>query len=155
MLGAADAGFHYRGRALTGSDIEFIRQLIAAHPGASRRGLSVKLCQAWQLQQPNGRLRDMVCRSMLLRLERAGAIALPPARGHYDAGVQRRQWPPAVVPDNRPVPGPLRRLLPIEIEPVRRTRREALFNSLIEQYHYLHYQRPVGNVTFCYTSSTV
>jgi hypothetical protein len=30
------------------------------------------------------------------------------------------------------------------MEQVRRTRREALFDSLMEQYHYLHYQRPVG-----------
>ena len=59
MLVAEGAWFRYRGRELTGADIEFIRQLIAAHPGASRRGLSVKLCEAWQLQQPNGRLRDM------------------------------------------------------------------------------------------------
>lgn len=41
----------YRGRTLTGSDLEFIRQLIAAHPGESRSGLSVKLCEAWQLKQ--------------------------------------------------------------------------------------------------------
>ncbi|HKE25225.1 MAG TPA: DUF4338 domain-containing protein [Bryobacteraceae bacterium] len=144
MLVAEGAWFRYRGRELTGADIEFIRQLIAAHPGASRRGLSVKLCEAWQLRQPNGRLRDMVCRSMLLMLERAGAIELPPARGHYDPGVQRRKRPPAVVPDNRPIAGPLRRLLPIAMEQVRRTPREALFDSLMEQYHYLHYERPVG-----------
>lgn len=138
------ATFRYRGRELTGSDIEFIRQLIAAHPGESRCGLSVKLCEAWQLKQPNGMLRDMVCRSMLLMLDRAGAIELPPARGNYDPGVQRRKRPEAVVPDNRPVLGPLSRLQPIEIEPVRRTPREALFNSLMEQYHYLRYERPVG-----------
>jgi Domain of unknown function (DUF4338) len=144
-LSAAEASlFRYRGRELTGSDIEFIRQLIAAHPGESRSGLSVKLCQAWQLKQPNGVLRDMVCRGMLLMLDRAGTLELPPARGNYDPGVQRRKRPEAVVPDNRPVKGPLSRLLPIEIEPVRRTPREALFNSLMEQYHYLHFERPVG-----------
>lgn len=134
----------YRGRTLTGEDLEFIRQLIAAHPGESRSGLSVKLCEAWQLKQRNGMLRDMVCRGMLLSLDRAGLIQLPPARGNYDPGVQRRKRPEAVVPDNRPVRGPLSRLFPIEIEPVRRTPREALFNSLMEQYHYLRYERPVG-----------
>lgn len=134
----------YRGRTLTGEDLEFIRQLIAAHPGESRSGLSVKLCEAWQLKQRNGMLRDMVCRGMLLSLDRAGLIQLPPARGNYDPRVQRRKRPEAVVPDNRPVRGPLSRLLPIEIEPVRRTPREALFNSLMEQYHYLRYERPVG-----------
>ena len=144
MPAAQAAPLRYRGRELTSSDLEFIRQLIAAHPGESRSGLSVKLCEAWLWKQPNGRLRDMVCRSMLLTLERAGAIELPPPRGHYDPGVQRRKRPEAVVPDNRPVPGPLSRLLPIEIEQVRRTPREALFNSLMEQYHYLGYERPVG-----------
>jgi hypothetical protein len=60
--------------------------------------LSVKLCEAWQIKQPNGMLRDMVCRSMLLMRERAGATQLPPARGNYDPGVQRRKRPEAVVP---------------------------------------------------------
>lgn len=144
MPAAEAATLRYRGRELTSSDIEFIRQLIAAHPDESRSRLSVRLCEAWQLQQPNGVPRDMVCRSMLLMLERAGAIQLPAARGHYDPGVQRRKRPEAVVPDNQPVQGPLSQLLPIQVEPVRRTPREALFNSLMEQYHYLRYERPVG-----------
>jgi hypothetical protein len=36
------------------------------------------LCEAWQWRQANGMLRDMVCRGLLLVLERAGQIALPP-----------------------------------------------------------------------------
>jgi hypothetical protein len=55
-----------------------------------------------------------------------------------------RQRPEPVVPDNRPVPGPLRWLLPLDIQPVRRSPEEPLFNSLMEQYHYLGYQQPVG-----------
>jgi hypothetical protein len=42
--------------------ITFIRQLIAEHPGASRRALSAKLCEAWGWKHSNGALRDMVCR---------------------------------------------------------------------------------------------
>jgi hypothetical protein len=34
----------YRGRAVTGADVQFINELIARHPGESRRGLSEKLC---------------------------------------------------------------------------------------------------------------
>jgi len=34
--------------------------------------------KAWQWRQANGALRDMVCRGMLLMLERAGHITLPP-----------------------------------------------------------------------------
>jgi hypothetical protein len=74
--------FRYRGRAVTTEDIAFIRQLIAENPGASRRRLSAKLCEAWQWKQANGALRDMVCRGLLLLLDRAGEIELPPASKH-------------------------------------------------------------------------
>lgn len=70
----------HRGRTVTDADVVFIRQLIAAHPRASRRALSKKLCEAWNWVQPNGVPRDMVCRGLMLALHRAGHIELPPVR---------------------------------------------------------------------------
>ena len=70
--------FQYRGRKISQEDILDIRALIERHPNESRRTLSSKLCEAWQWRQTNGALRDMVCRGMLLMLERAGQIILPP-----------------------------------------------------------------------------
>jgi hypothetical protein len=55
-----DLPIKYRGRQATSEDVAFISQLIAANPDDSRRGLSVKLCQALNWVQPNGTLRDMV-----------------------------------------------------------------------------------------------
>ena len=55
-----------------------------------------------------------------------------------------RQRPEPVIPDNRPVRGPLRSITPLEFVQVRRTPEEPLFNSLMEQYHYLGYEQPVG-----------
>ena len=46
--------------------------------------------------------------------------------------------------DTTPIHGPLSQLQPIELEQVRRTAEERLFNSLIEQHHYLSYGQPVG-----------
>ena len=46
--------------------------------------------------------------------------------------------------DTTPIRGPLSHLQPIEIQPVRSTPDEALFNSLMEQHHYLGYEQPVG-----------
>jgi len=51
-----EAILHYRGRPVTGADLALIRQLLAAHPQASRRQLSALLCQAWNWVQPNGQL---------------------------------------------------------------------------------------------------
>ena len=49
-----------------------------------------------------------------------------------------------MIPDNRPVRGPLANITPLEFVQVRRTPEESLFNSLVEQYHYLGYEQPIG-----------
>ncbi|MEP7365728.1 MAG: Druantia anti-phage system protein DruA [Acidobacteriota bacterium] len=134
----------YRGRSVTMEEIAFIRQLITDHPQLSRWKLSRRLCEAWQWRQANGALRDMVCRGLLLMLHRAGEIQLPPVRRVVRNRLAERERPAPVIPDNRPVAGPLGELLPLEFTQVRRTPEEALCNSLLEQYHYLGYEQPVG-----------
>jgi uncharacterized protein DUF4338 len=134
----------YRGRVVTAEDILSIRELIAAHPRASRRRLSQKLCEAWQWKQANGALRDMVCRGLLLTLHRAGHIELPAVKFVPHNPLVRRERPAPVPIDTTPIHGSLQELRPVEIEQVRRTDQEPLFNSLMEQYHYLNYEQPVG-----------
>jgi len=89
-------------------------------------------------------LRDMVCRGLLLMLHRAGEIELPPVKRQVRNRLAERQKPEPVIPDNRPVRGPLASITPLEFTQVRRTPEEALFNSLMEQYHYLGYEQPIG-----------
>jgi hypothetical protein len=138
------AELKYRGRVVTAEDILHIRELIAAYPRASRRRLSQKLCEAWQWKQANGALRDMVCRGLLLALDRAGHIELPAVKCVPQNPLVRRQRPEPVLIDTTPIVAPLPALRPVEIQQVRRTNDEALFNSLMEQYHYLRYEQPVG-----------
>jgi hypothetical protein len=134
----------YRGRSVTSEDVEFIRELIAAHPGLSRRKLSAKLCEAWNWRQPNGALRDMVCRGLMLGLDRGGHIELPPIR-HLPRNplVERNQREPVEV-DQTPIDCGLSVLRPLEFQQVRRTSAEHLFDGLIETHHYLGYTQPVG-----------
>jgi hypothetical protein len=136
--------WRYRGRTIGAEDVTFIRKLIAQHPGLSRRKLSVKLCEAWQWRQANGALRDMVCRGLLLMLHRAGAIELPKVRQVSVNPLARREPPPAMHVDQTPITDPFQQIMPIEIEQVRRTADEPLFNSLMEYHHYLGYEQPVG-----------
>jgi hypothetical protein len=137
-------GFRYRGRDLSAADILYIRDLIAAHPGESRRTLSRMLCEAWQWRQPNGALRDMVCRSMLLMLERASQITLPPVSYVRHNPLACRVRPSPVLIDTTPVEHRLHNLRPLRFEQVRRTAEEPLFNGLMEEHHYLGYEQPVG-----------
>ena len=138
------AAWQYRGRVISAEDIVFLQQLIGEHPGASRRALSAKLCEAWQWKQSNGAPRDMVCRGLLLMLHRAGAIELPPVRYTPPNPLAKRRPPVAMLVDATPIQGRLSQLQPIEFQQVRRTGDEALFNSLMEQHHYLRYEQPVG-----------
>jgi len=134
----------YRGRVVMDADVAFIDALIAAHPTATRRALSRKLCEAWNWVQPNGVPRDMVGRGLLLALHRAGHIELPPPRYVLRQGPSKRHRPAPVAIDTALLRDTLGALGPLAFRQVRRTRQEPLFNSLIEQYHYLGYTQPVG-----------
>jgi hypothetical protein len=134
----------YRGRAIEPADVTFIRELIAARPDASRRSLSIALCEAWGFRQENGALRDAVCRGLLLALDRAGHIALPAARYTPRLAAWVRLRPEPVELDQSPIEMTLHELGPVELRQVRRTAEEALVNSLVEHHHYLRYRQPVG-----------
>ena len=134
----------FRGREITAQDAAFIRALIARHPGASRYVLSKKLCEAWDWRQENGALRDMVCRSLMLALHRAGHIELPQPRYTPRNPMTHRRRSPRPQVDQSPVPLCLKELGPLTLRQVRRTDDEVLFNGLVQEHHYLGYTQPVG-----------
>ena len=134
----------YRGRTVTAADLEAIRALLAAHPELSRRAFSQRLCEHWDWRQPSGALRDMVCRSLLLALQRAGHITLPPVRQQPPNNAIARRRPTPVALDTEPVECTLRELQPLELVAVRRTPQEGLYDQLIAQYHYLGPAHGVG-----------
>jgi len=136
--------YSYRGRVITPEDILFLRQFIAKHSQLSRRKLSAKVCEAWQWKQANGALCDMVCRGLLLMLHRAGEIQLPEVRFIARNPFVKRERPQPMLIDTTPVIAPLNELRPVEVQQVRRSGDEPLFNSLIEHHHYLGYEQPVG-----------
>ncbi|MCP3880935.1 MAG: DUF4338 domain-containing protein, partial [Sulfitobacter sp.] len=139
-----DKSLKYRGRVISAQDIDFIQALIDAHPTASRRALSSLLCQAWDWRQPNGQLRDMVCRGLMLELHRADHIELPPVRFRPPNNVIERRKPTAMAVDTSPLCRRLSELQPLATRQVRNTAEEPLFSALVERHHYLGYTQPVG-----------
>ena len=139
-----DEKIHYRGGVVDDADVLFIRELIGGHPEASRRRLSELLCEAWNWRQPNGVLKAMVCRGLMLALHRGGHIELPAVRRVLPNPLVERRRPVAQSVDTEPLRGSLAELRPLEFRQVRRTPEERLVNALIEQYHYLGYTQPVG-----------
>lgn len=141
----SDVVLSFRGRQVRPADVLFLRELIAQNPTLSRRRLSVLVCQAWDWFQPNGLPRDMVCRSLLLVLHRAGHIQLPTKRqSPPNNAIRHRRVVEEISYPTLPIEGSVASLGPLQIQLVRRAQGESLFAHLLNRHHYLGYSRPVG-----------
>src|ERR1019366_7732644 len=100
--------WRYRGQTIDRDQIACLREFIREHPDSSRWKLSRQLCEALGWKQANGALRDVVCRGLLLMLQRAGKIELPAVRRRI-LGQRRtaRPRPEAVLIDTTPLTMPL------------------------------------------------
>jgi len=134
----------YRRRSVTPDDIAIVKRIIEAHPNKSRRFISQEVCRQWGWRQPNGVLKDMVCRSLLLLLESKGFIKLPARKFTPPNPLGKRKKPSRVNIDKTPIHCYLADLLPIKLKQVRRTPLEKIFNGLVSEHHYLGYTQPVG-----------
>ena len=117
--------------------LALIRRLQAEHPEWCRSQLSRELCQHWDWRRPGGQWRDMACRDLLLKLERAGHLVLPPRRGISPNALRNRTRIP-VPHATEPIRDRLDALTPLHIAPAAvRTEDAQLFNWLVSRYHYL------------------
>jgi hypothetical protein len=125
-------------------DIGLIEHLLAEHPSWGRSRLSIKLCELWDWRAANGQLKDMACRSLLLRLEKAGQITLPPRQRKSPNGYRNRS-PLWVEHRTEPVVGALKDLRPLQIAcVVNASEQDRLFRCLLSRYHYLGLRNTVG-----------
>jgi len=134
----------YRTRPeITEDKVEQIRSIIIENPEWNRTKLSQHICRLWGWQNPNGGLKDISCRTMLRKLDKAGRIKLPvaqkPSRSHGSADMVRH-----FEHDTTPISTKLSHLRPLHISRVDSGKELALFKSYIDQHHYLQYDRAIG-----------
>jgi len=133
-----------QGRAIRPEDVVLIRDWLEVHPNSNRTRLSRELCAAWNWRNGAGRLKDMACRSLLLKLEARGQIRLPPRRTASVNALRNRQALP-LEHEPEAIEGPLQCLQPVRVEPVAEGSSAALvFKSLLQRYHYLGHRNCVG-----------
>jgi hypothetical protein len=133
-----------RKRIVTEADLESIQTTVNEHWDKGRTPISRILCRKWNWIQPNGQLKDMACREVLLTLSRKGLLKLPPRQtsAHNE---KRNKFIPVVEINQTPINCKLSDLPPVELKSVRNTKHEPFYNSLIQQHHYLGYRQIVGN----------
>ena len=133
-----------QGREVSDADIELIRDLITANPVWGRSLLSVELCSRWNWRNAQGQFKDMAARTLLLKLERAGHICLPPRRRPSPNEFRNRSTP-LVMQAGEPIRGALRDLQPLSVSVVKPGSDDArLFNGLLANEHYLGHRNTVG-----------
>lgn len=142
-----------RGRRIGELEIQEIRELIGGHRGENRSYISRELCRRWNWIQPNGRLKDMACRELLLRLERAGQIELPVREkpggndkrgGNWLIDVEQFKGMGPVGYSEEAMEGVLGEYGKAELKLMRRQGEQKFWNGLIQRYHYLGYRCMVG-----------
>ena len=133
-----------RKRTIHKADLELIQATVNKHWDRGRKQISKVLCQQWNWLQPNGRLKDMACREVLLTLNRKGLITLPPRLNSANNDKRNRSIPVIEI-DKSSLNGKLSDLAPVKVKLVRNTPLEPLYNSLTQQHHYLGYRQIVGN----------
>ena len=139
-----DKAMVIQGRTVTCEDVLLIRQLIEGNPFWNRTRLSKELCVRWNWRASNGHIKDMACRSLLLKLEKLGHITLPPPIKSVNNSLRNRSIQ-YVLHQKAPIQSGLKNLVPIQIEPIGNAqKKETLFKTLISLYHYLGYAGTVG-----------
>jgi hypothetical protein len=133
-----------QGRCVSAQDLAQIRALLVEHPSWHRTRLSRELCDLWVWRNEAGRLKDMACRTLLLKLEARGLIGLPPRQRASVNGARNRR--PAEFPyDVAPVNAELDALRPLRVERVAPGSPErGLFQWLLQRHHYLGHRNCVG-----------
>lgn len=133
----------YNRPKITEEKIETIRQLIEANPSMGRTKLSILLCEMWNWRGPNNSTKDMSCRDVLLALDKAGKIVLPPPQSKGSQPGKRPQIK-HLIHDETPIACSLKELRPLRVEEVTSKEELLRFKSYINQYHYLGFDRYIG-----------
>lgn len=128
----------YCGREFTSEELETIRRIIVSDPHGTRASISRLVCQTIGWYKPDGGLKAMSCRVVLLRMQKDGLITLPPPRHQHKNHRPSIQITEATDPKT-PITSPVSALPNLELQVVTNQDQSALWREYIHRYHYLGY----------------
>ena len=134
-----------QGRCITSATVTLICGMLAENPAWNRSRLSRELCEKWNWRNDKGLLKDMACRTLLLKLERSGEICLPLRQNPGRPNARGFILPSEMDHDTTSINEDLSLLRPLRIEILGSGNKQLpLFKFLLHRYHYLGYRNCVG-----------
>jgi hypothetical protein len=131
------------GRSFVATEIELIHDVVSDFPSLCLTEIARTVCELLEWKRPNGRLKNHECRLLLEKLSAAGLVHLPAVRESGPRG-PRVVLPTENCVEQETVSGSVRELAPLTLTIVRSGPDSALWNELVQRYHYLGYRVPVG-----------
>jgi hypothetical protein len=136
-----------QGRPFGPEQLAEIRALIGQRSDWSRYRLSRELARLWAWRTPQGQLKDMAARTLLLKLHEQGWIELPVRRMKSPTRSGRAPGGGDRALEQTTVEGPLDLLLPLrllEVSPIGQRPARRQLEAALHQHHYLGYRSRVG-----------
>ena len=127
------------GREFGRKEIEIIREVIGTVAPPLRAEIARRVCEALNWRNVRGELKAMSARVALLRLHREGIIELPAPRNGNGNGKPLSKQRPSL-PRPQPIECTVNDLNGLAVSRVLSAEDSALWNGLIDRYHYLGYQ---------------
>lgn len=136
-----------QGRPFGPAQLAQVQALLDQDKDWSRYRLSRELARLWDWRTPQGQLKDMAARTLLLKLEEQGWIELPARRMKSPTRSGRTPVEPGPALESKPIVGTLEPLLPLQLQEVSPASQQPLRRQLeaaLHHYHYLGYRSRVG-----------
>ena len=133
-----------QGRRVRAEDLAQIQAWLAEHPAWHRTRLSRELCALWGWRNEAGRLKDLACRSLLLKLQARGWLGLPP-RQRASVNGRRNRRAVELPHEATPLHAELAAWCPLSIAAIGSGSWElGLFQFFLRRHHYLGHRNGVG-----------
>jgi hypothetical protein len=123
--------------------LEAIREEISMAEPSNREEIAGRVCVRLDWKSPGDRYQVMSAKVGLLRLHRAGLIALPPPTRGNGQGRRFRDLT-VVLPEESPLRSSVDKLKGLRLCRITHPSESALYNELMEKYHYLGYTPMAG-----------
>ncbi len=137
------APFVFCGRRFSTAEIDLIHSLVADFPRLSITELARTTCELLRWKRPNGRLKNHECRLLLEKLTDTDVLSLPALRQCGPRGPRIVAYTASGEAQSS-LSGSVSQFAPLSLTVVRSGPESALWNELVERYHYLGYRVPVG-----------
>ena len=135
----------WSGREFTRAEMRIIESLIKNNPKATRAELSRMVCSDLNWRDDSGRLKDMRCRVVMLRMHEKGILLLPPPRHRKNPSRHK------IVSTSETDPRSLITQSVDQLDSItfslvtaENKKLSKIWNEYIHRYHYLGYEPCIG-----------